>query len=546
MIPEVTVVVVAHSVREELARCLESVRRHSAMPVDVILVDNASTDGTVPWMREAHPEVTVVELPANVGVAARDHGLRRAQGRYTMFLDSDAQLTDGALPAMVSALDAHPGWGLVGPRLVGDDGELQLSSRRFPPRLLPLLRRPPLARFFEDSAVVRRHLMADDDHERVRPVLYVLGACPALSHGARPRGRAVRRPGLPGLGRRRLVHPHPRRGRGGRLLPRGDRRALVSPADTARAAVARSLATAAGPRVLPAHLRAAAARAAAPAGRARPAERRLSGGPEVSVVIVSWQARAHLLACLESVTAETALSQEVIVVDDGSTDGTAEAVAQAFPAVRLLAKPRREGLVAGRNAALSLVSGRRVLMLDADTRLRAGAVKTLAAALDADPGTGLVGPRLVYPDGRLQLSCRRYPPLLLPFVRRGPWQHVDPDPPSHRHHLMKDFDHATARPVVWVAGAAQMWRADLPGRIGRYDRRISSYGGEDIDWCLRVWRAGLEVHYVPDAEVVHVSQQVTRRRPLRRESLRAFLDYYYVQAKHRGLRRDPRLERALG
>jgi GT2 family glycosyltransferase len=175
--PKVTVVIVAHSVRDELARCLDSIRRHAGMPVEVILVDNASTDGTVPWVRGAHPEVSVVELPANVGVAARDHGLRRARGRYTMFLDSDACLTDGALPAMVGALDEHPEWGLVGPRLVGDDGELQLSCRRFPPRLLPLLRRPPLASLFEDSPIVRRHLMADADHDRVRPVLYVLGAC---------------------------------------------------------------------------------------------------------------------------------------------------------------------------------------------------------------------------------------------------------------------------------------------------------------------------------------------------------------------------------
>jgi GT2 family glycosyltransferase len=175
--PEVSIVVVAHSVREELVRCLDSIRRHAGVPVEVILVDNASTDGTVEWVRAEHPEVAVVELPANVGVAARDHGLRRARGRHTMFLDSDAQLTEAALPAMVAALDENPDWGLIGPRLVGDDGELQLSCRRYPPVLLPVLRRPPLARFFEDSAVVRRHLMADDDHDHARPVLYVLGAC---------------------------------------------------------------------------------------------------------------------------------------------------------------------------------------------------------------------------------------------------------------------------------------------------------------------------------------------------------------------------------
>jgi GT2 family glycosyltransferase len=175
--PVVTIVVVAHSVRHELERCFASIADHAGMAVETILVDNASTDDTRGWVASAHPDVIVVPLDENVGVAARDHGLRRATGRYTMFLDSDAALTPGALPAMVAAMDAQPRWGLVGPRLVGDDGEHQLSARRFPPLLLPILRRPPLGRFFEDGRVVRDHLMAEIDHTQTRPVLYVLGAC---------------------------------------------------------------------------------------------------------------------------------------------------------------------------------------------------------------------------------------------------------------------------------------------------------------------------------------------------------------------------------
>jgi GT2 family glycosyltransferase len=66
--------------------------------------------------------VEVIELSTNIGTIARDHGLRRARGRFTLFLDSDAALTEGALPAMVEAMDRNPGWGLIGPRLVGDDG----------------------------------------------------------------------------------------------------------------------------------------------------------------------------------------------------------------------------------------------------------------------------------------------------------------------------------------------------------------------------------------------------------------------------------------
>jgi GT2 family glycosyltransferase len=169
--------VVAHSVRFELERCLSSIEEHAGLPVETIVVDNASTDDTVAWVRKAHPGVTLIELSSNVGVAGREEGLSRAHGRYTMFLDSDAALTERALPALVAALDRNPDWGLLGPRLVYDDGSLQPSCRRLPPLVLPALRRPPLDRLFARSRLVRRHLMEDFDHSRSRPVFYVLGAC---------------------------------------------------------------------------------------------------------------------------------------------------------------------------------------------------------------------------------------------------------------------------------------------------------------------------------------------------------------------------------
>ncbi len=270
----------------------------------------------------------------------------------------------------------------------------------------------------------------------------------------------------------------------------------------------------------------------------------MAAEPVVSVVIVSFQARDYVLRCLDSLTRFVEAQHEAIVVDDGSTDGTAEAVRGRFPEVRVIAKRRNEGLVSGRNSALEMVRGRFVLMLDSDTEVRAGAVESLLEALERDEGVGLVAPKLVYPSGELQLSARRYPPLFMPLMRRGPIARFNPDPEAHRRHLMKDFDHATERPVVWAAGAAQMWRADLPQRIGRFDPRVSSYGGEDLDWCLRVWEAGLEVRYVPRAVVVHDWQHVIGERRRSRARWRALRDWYYLQWKHRKLRNDPRLARA--
>jgi GT2 family glycosyltransferase len=267
--------------------------------------------------------------------------------------------------------------------------------------------------------------------------------------------------------------------------------------------------------------------------------------PEVSIVVVAYKARDFVLRCLASIEENVSLPVEAIVVDDGSEDGTPEAVRREFPGARVIEQPENRGLAAGRNAAVDAFRGRKVLMLDSDTQVRPGAVEKLAALLDENPEVGIAAPRLLNPDGSFQLSCRRWPSLLIPIVRRGPVAKLRPEPEMHRRHMMMDFDFDSERPVVAAMGAAQMWRADLPERIGRFDERISSYGGEDIDWCMRVWEAGLEVRYAPQAEIMHEWQHVVRRGGLSRHSLRALFDFYYVQWKHRRLRSDPRLVAAL-
>ena len=170
--------------------------------------------------------------------------------------------------------------------------------------------------------------------------------------------------------------------------------------------------------------------------------------PELSVVVVAWRSRDDVLSCLRSLAEHAGMPYEAIVVDDGSGDGTPEAVRERFPEATVVAKPCNEGLVAGRNAALGLIRGRLVIMLDADTEVRPGALPALAGVLDAHPEVGLVGPRLVGRDGELQQSCRRFPSALLPVLRRGPYARLNPCPEIHRRHMMMDWDHATERPVV--------------------------------------------------------------------------------------------------
>lgn len=182
---DVSIIVIAHDVRNEVLRCLESVEQHAGpVAYETLLIDNGSNDGTAAAVAERFAATRIVRLTRNEGVAARNHGLRAAEGRLRMFLDSDAALTEGALEELVRFIDGRAEVGLVGPGLLYPDGSPQPSARRFPPVFLPLLRRPPLDRFLGDSAPVRRHLMADDALDRPREVEYVIGACALFTREA--------------------------------------------------------------------------------------------------------------------------------------------------------------------------------------------------------------------------------------------------------------------------------------------------------------------------------------------------------------------------
>jgi GT2 family glycosyltransferase len=186
--PDVSIIIITRDARDALLDSLASIERHAGgLAVETIVVDNASRDDTLAAVASAHPSAIVVPLTRNEGGSSRNHGLRIARGRLLMFLDSDARLTAGALPDLVGFLDAHPDVGLVGPKLVHEDGRSQHAARRMPPLVLPALRRPPLKRWFEHGRVVRRHLMLDVPEDRTREAEYVIGACQLFTREAQQR-----------------------------------------------------------------------------------------------------------------------------------------------------------------------------------------------------------------------------------------------------------------------------------------------------------------------------------------------------------------------
>ena len=134
--PRVTAVVVSFNTRDDLRRCLASLRAHAGLPCKVVVVDNASGDASADMVRGEFPEARLIRNRENVGFSrANNQGLREAAGAYVLILNSDAELTPGALPALVALLDAQPRVAAVGPRTLNPDGTVQVS---FGPALTPL------------------------------------------------------------------------------------------------------------------------------------------------------------------------------------------------------------------------------------------------------------------------------------------------------------------------------------------------------------------------------------------------------------------------
>jgi hypothetical protein len=229
--------------------------------------------------------------------------------------------------------------------------------------------------------------------------------------------------------------------------------------------------------------------------------------PVLSIVILTWNSRAMLEACLAALPAGTAgVASETIVVDNGSRDGTAELLAGRADLV-VLRNARNRGVAAGRNRGMGAARGEFVALLDVDAEPEPGAFATLVAHLRAAPGVALVGPKLVGPDGRLQYSCRRFPTVLDKLLRRLPqrWGRAVADDVE-----LRWWDHASVRDVDYVIGACQVIRRSALAQVGLLDERIF-YGPEDVDLCLRLHRAGWRVLYVPQAVVTHLERRVTRK-----------------------------------
>jgi N-acetylglucosaminyl-diphospho-decaprenol L-rhamnosyltransferase len=202
---------------------------------------------------------------------------------------------------------------------------------------------------------------------------------------------------------------------------------------------------------------------------------------------------------------------EAFVVDNRSGDGTPEFVAARYPWVRVDVRDRRRGFSDNNNFAIRKSSAPFVLILNPDTEIRPGALSALVRFMGRTPDAGIAGAKLLFPDGSVQPSCRRFPTVSSVLARRTPLRAFMRDSSANARHLM--LDHASERPVEvdWLLGACLFVRRSAMDQVGLLDEGFFLYV-EDIDWCLRMHKAGWKVYWAPDAEIVHHHLAVSDRR----------------------------------
>jgi len=245
----------------------------------------------------------------------------------------------------------------------------------------------------------------------------------------------------------------------------------------------------------------------------------------LSIIILNWNTRALLRQCLNSLTSEDVSNDEIIIIDNASTDGSPQMVQETFPQVELLINSKNLGFTIANNQGIKIAHGRYILLLNSDTLASRAALDNLVHFMDTHPGVGACSPRLLRPDGIPQSYAFGKDPTLGYLLARGFNQIVF-------HRQLHNWSIEKPLEVDWVSGACLMVRREVIDQVGGLDENIFMYF-EDNDWCLRIRQAGWKVYYVPQIEITHIGGQSVNQNPKARQAYYKSLAYFYD--KHYGV-----------
>ncbi len=260
------------------------------------------------------------------------------------------------------------------------------------------------------------------------------------------------------------------------------------------------------------------------------------GELDVGVIIVNYNTRDLLRRCLETVRASEGVAFEVCVVDNASTDGSAEMVAEEFPGVHVIRSPVNGGYAYANNLGLRFFGfalpqadprPRYVLLLNPDTEVPPDALARMVAFMDAHPEAGAAGPKIVRPDGSLDLACRRsFPTPEVAFYRFSGLSRLFPRSPRFARYNLTFLDPDQTHEVDSVVGAFMMVRREAIMQVGLLDESFFMYG-EDLDWAYRIKQAGWKIYYYPAVVVLHVKRASSRMSPRARYEFNRAMWVFY-------------------
>lgn len=255
---------------------------------------------------------------------------------------------------------------------------------------------------------------------------------------------------------------------------------------------------------------------------------------DLGIVIVNWNTRDYLRACLRTVCQSEGVTMRVLVVDNASTDGSADMVRQEFPDVEVLVNADNEGYPRANNTGLrhlgypqSSDTPRYALLLNPDTELPPDALAEMVRFMDSRPDVGVAGPKLVLEDGSLDKACRRgFPTPAVSFYHYSGLARRFPNNRRFGRYNMTFADPDEELEVDSVVGAYMQVRRACIEQVGLLDPTFFMYG-EDLDWAYRIKAAGWKVWYYPQVTVHHIKRAASRQSPKAQfEFWRAMLIFY--------------------
>ncbi len=233
--------------------------------------------------------------------------------------------------------------------------------------------------------------------------------------------------------------------------------------------------------------------------------------PDLSIVVLSWNTKTLLGECLDAIDkGRGGLAVEVIVIENASVDGSGDLVAATYPWVRLERNSENVGYARGVNQGIRLAEGRYVCLLGSDTRVATDALPALVAFLVQHPDVGAVAPRLMNLDGSVQRACMRFPRLATVFIWDTFLQRWFPNAKELRRYQYLEWDHRGTRQVEQPPGTCLVVPRAVIDQVGLMDEKLWLFFN-DVDWALRITRAGFQLWYLDDVAVVHHLGGSTRR-----------------------------------